>query len=113
MERCITYSVIGARACSAMRWATEMVAAAAAAPASAPERTSRRGAWLWRVQDVMMGHDRLAAHLGQQGVGRIYIKTADGTTHRCQSFGSCDGSLPGLYRQHGIEAWACVAIPVR
>jgi hypothetical protein len=103
VARCITHSVIGSRACESMRWRASMLAGAAE-----PQRAlaSRRGAWLWRIAQTGHGHAGLAARLAQLGVRRIFVKTADGASMGCSSFGSCDPGLPDLYRRHGIEPWA-------
>ncbi len=71
-----------------------------------PAAIDRLGVWLWYIEGTGMDHDALAARLASLGVGRIYVKVADGDAS-CSSWPElCDRSVPAAYQAAGLEAWA-------
>jgi hypothetical protein len=101
LEVCATHARPGP-GCDRMRWHTSLL------PQVGGRATGgdRRGAWLFLLSESGHTHASLAAQLASLGVGRIYIKVADGTRYDCRAFAACDGGLADLYRRQGIEAWA-------
>ncbi len=76
---------------------TVQVAAAAVA--------GKLGAWLWLISDTGLTHGELADKLVKLGVGRIYVKTAEGS-HNCDWFpDACGHAITDAYHQRGLEVW--------
>lgn len=100
VAHCITYSVIDYSVCESMRWRANLL------PGDRDATPTRRGAWVFRMQETSHTHASLAARLASMGVGRVFLKVADGTQRDCSSYGTCEPAVPATYRAQGVEPWA-------
>ena len=67
---------------------------------------SRPGAWLFLIEETGQSHAQIAARLESLGIGRVFIKIADGSQN-CNWFpDACDPKVPATYQDRGLEAWA-------
>ena len=64
------------------------------------------GVWLWYIEGTGYSHQSLAEKLEEMGVDIIYVKVADGSANCTNWPELCDSSIPQIYADHGIEAWA-------
>lgn len=74
----------------------------------AQQDCNKFGAWLWFIDIVSVHdtHEKLATHLENLGVKRIYIKVADGTVDFSMWPELTDEEVVNTYKSHGLEVWA-------
>lgn len=76
-------------------------------PAMGQDDCNKLGAWLWYIEITdLANHTRLADSLHRIGVGRIYVKVADGKPNTTTWPELADTSLVKTYKNRGIEVWA-------
>lgn len=100
-------SINGGSACYTNRWSSDFYLRVVAAPVPPNTTiTNKYGAWLFYADGLGKTHTQIADQLKAQGVKRIYIKIADGTS-ACSLFpDACLKSTTDIYRSRGIEPWA-------
>ena len=100
-------SLNGGSACYTNRWSADFylrVASTVVPPNTTI--TNKYGAWLFYADGLGLTHTQIADKLKAQGVKRIYIKIADGSS-ACSLFpDACLKSTTDIYRSRGIEPWA-------
>ncbi|MEM9493936.1 MAG: hypothetical protein AAGC55_32615, partial [Myxococcota bacterium] len=72
---------------------------------------NKLGAWLFIIDETGMSWEGLADELKSQGVGRIFIKVADGSRTCGEPGGglfpeTCNTTVPEIFKSRGIEPWA-------
>lgn len=68
----------------------------------------RFGLWLPDLGAVGLDADELAQRLGDLGVGRLYVRVADGAPDCDEVPAACDPDLPAALRDAGVQPWAWV-----
>jgi hypothetical protein len=68
---------------------------------------NKLGAWLWYLEITgFENFEKLADSLSQLGVKRIFVKVADGSVDSTKWPELIDESIPKIFEEKGIEAWA-------
>lgn len=105
-EVAVCESLGGGAACYLNRWEAEFYLRVKAAPQPQPAAGNKYGAWLFYADGLGKTHTQIADQLKAQGVKRVYIKIADGSS-ACSLFpDACMKATTDIYRARGIEPWA-------
>jgi hypothetical protein len=105
-EVAICESLGGGSACYLNRWEAEFYLRVKQTGTPPPVAGNKYGAWLFYADGLGKTHTQIADQLKAQGVKRIYIKIADGTS-ACSLFpDACLKATTDIYRARGIEPWA-------
>jgi hypothetical protein len=73
----------------------------------AQQSCNKFGAWLWYLElTKFKSYESLADTLASLGVKRIYIKVANGKIDSAKWTEINDKSVPAIFAERGIEAWA-------
>lgn len=69
--------------------------------------TNKLGAWIWYLRlTKFKNYEDLADSLSSLGIKRIYIKVADGKVDLNKWPELIDPSVPAIFAERGMEAWA-------